>query len=64
MFCYVKASAERRSSFLCFAMWRKALAKRGSGRLGFVVYEKKGRCFFAFGSKYWFRPHQSDSIEG
>jgi len=47
MFCYVKASAERRSSFLCFAMWRKTLAKRGSDRLGFVVYEKKGRCFFS-----------------
>jgi hypothetical protein len=27
----------------------------------FVVYEKKGRCFFAFGSKVKFRPHQSRS---
>jgi hypothetical protein len=33
MFCHVQKS--------------KASAKRGSGLLGFVVYEKKGRCFFS-----------------
>ena len=32
MFCHVQKS--------------KASAKRGSDLLGFVVYEKKGRCFF------------------
>jgi len=50
MFCHVQKS--------------KASAKRGSDLLGFVVYEKKGRCFFAFGSKYWFRPQQSASSKG
>jgi hypothetical protein len=31
---------------------RKASAKTRSGLLCFDVYEKKGRCFFAFDSKY------------
>jgi hypothetical protein len=40
-------------------MRKKFRRKRKFSR--FVVYEKKGRCFFAFGSKMKFRPQQSRS---
>ena len=69
MFRYVQkrksfGKRKKRSFMFRHVQKRKALAKRRNGLLCFVVSEKKGRCFFAFGSKYWFRPHQSDSIEG
>ena len=69
MFRYVQkrksfGKRKKRSFMFRHVQKRKALAKRRNGLLCFVVSEKKGRCFFAFGSKYWFRPHQSVSIKG
>ena len=53
MFCKGKLRQKGEVVFYVLSCTKKqSFGKKRKRPLGFVVYEKKGRCFFAFGSKY------------